>query len=142
MRGQLTARLCLDQKLHWQKLFYSTLVDPSVPLVRKEVERAEQAADAAELLWNPKAGFVQLSALHDWLEWGLCEADQTELLLQLVQFGRLLHSLARLINASLPPRIEQTLAKYVARELGSCLLLRPGCVAPLLRRSPSGATAR
>ena len=38
MRGQLTARLCLDQKLHWQKLFYSTLVDPSVPLVRKEVE--------------------------------------------------------------------------------------------------------
>ena len=99
-----------------------------------------QAADSTELLWGSSRGFVHSDELHKWLEWGLCTSDQPELLLQLVQFGRLLHGVSKLIGSHMPARIEAIVGEYVTRELSSCLLLASGCVFPLLRLSASSAT--
>ena len=107
------------------------------PLLHKVWEAANavlrrQAADGAELLLTAR-GFVNSSALHEWLEWGLTVADQPELLLQLVQFGRLLQELVKLVGSKLPHEIQRIIGRYVTRELSTCLLLRPGCIAPLIR---------
>ena len=93
-----------------------------------------QAADSAERLWAP-SGFAQSAGLHEWIEWGLSEAEQPELLLQLMQLCRLLLRIGRLISAPLPPRVDAAIAKYAARELQGGVLLRPGCVPTLLRAS-------
>ena len=73
--------------------------------------------------------------------WALGEADQPELLLQLVQFCRLLQRIARLAGAPLPERIARAIGRYIGRELGSSQLLRPGCVTALLRPAPASGAA-
>ena len=90
-----------------------------------------QAADCAELLWQaPRVqspggaartatSFVQSTALHDCMDWVLTVSDQPELLVQVVQFCRLLQRLSRLLDTSLPARIEDAIGGYIWRELRS-----------------------
>ena len=76
------------------------------------------------------------------MDWVLTVSDQPELLVQVVQFCRLLQRLSRLLDTSLPARIEDAIGGYIWRELRSGVLLKPGCAPSLLRGTADPSAPR
>ena len=121
------------------------------PLARSPIPRVPTAGHVPTHHHSPPllpptpptpSGFVHSHSLHEWFEWGLSQAEQPELLLQLVQLGRLLQRLAIVVEARIPRRLDQSISAYVHRELSSsALMLRPNGAPALLRRPMTPSVA-